>query len=94
MLFIRQPRATSYIKRAHREKKLTKCSADDRCVNLLREYFCWMHGDLFFGRSLSFLIISIITKHKKKLCLESRNYFAFTIQMADGVELLHKYRCA
>ena len=42
-----------------------------------------MHGDpyLFFGRSLSFLILSIITKNKKIMCVGSCNYFAFTIQM-------------
>ena len=39
-LFIRHARATSYIKRAHRAKHLTKCSADGRCVNLVWEYFC------------------------------------------------------
>ena len=81
--FIRHVRATSYIKRAHRAKHLKKCSADGSCVNLVRGYFCWMHGDphLFFGRSLPFLIISIVTKNKKILCMGSCNYFAFTIQM-------------
>ena len=66
-LFIRHARATSCIKRAHRAKHLTKCSADGRCVNLVRKYFCWMHGDphLFFDRSLPFLIISI---KNKKFC--------------------------
>ena len=58
-LLIRHARATSYINRAHRAKHLTKCSADGRCVNLVREYFCLMHGDpnVFFGRSLPFLIL-------------------------------------
>ena len=85
-LFIRQAYATPYIKRAHRAKHLTKCSADGRCVNLVREYFCGMHGNphLFFGRSLPFLIISIITKKKKILCVGSCNYFAFTIQMGSN----------
>ena len=86
MLFIRHVCATSYIKHAHRAKHLTKCSADGRCVNFVREYFCWMHGDphLFFGRSLTFLIISIITKNKRILCIESCNYFTFTIQMGSN----------
>ena len=71
---------------AHRAKHLTKCSADGRCVNLVREYFCWMHGDphLFFGRSLPFLIIFIVTKNKKIMCVGSCNYFAFTIQMGSN----------
>ena len=86
MLFIRHARATSYIKRAYRAKHLTQCSADGRCVNLVRENFCWMHGDphLFFCRSLPFLIISIVTKNKKILCVGSCNYFAFTIQMGSN----------
>ena len=64
-------------------EQLTKCSADGRCVNLVREYFCWMHGDphFFFVRSLPFLILSIIPKNKKILCVGSFNYFAFTIHM-------------
>ena len=40
---------------------------DDLCGNLISEYFCWMLGDphFFFGRSLRFLILSIILKNKK-----------------------------
>ena len=94
-LFIRHARATSYIKRAHRVKTSTKYSADGCCVNLVREYFCWMHGGfhLYFGRSLPFLIISIITKNKTILCVGSCNYFAFTIQMGSNCYII-KYRCA
>ena len=38
------------------------------CGNLICEYFCRMLGDphFFFGRSLPFLILSIILKKKKK----------------------------
>ena len=45
-----------------------------------------MHGDphLFFGRSLPFLILAIITKNKKILCVGSCNYFAFAIQMESN----------
>ena len=39
---------------------------------------------LFFGRSLPFLIISIIIKNKKNLYVGSCNYFAFTIQMGSN----------
>ena len=47
----------------------TKYRADDLCSNLICEYFCWMLGDphFFFGRSLPFVILSIILK-KKKIC--------------------------
>ena len=62
-------------KRAHRVEKLTKYRADDLCVNLVCEYFCWKLGDphFFFGRSLPFLILSIILKNKKNLCVGSFN---------------------
>ena len=45
----------------------TKYRADELYGNLISEYFCWMLGDphFFFGRSLPFLILSIVLK---KLC--------------------------
>ena len=48
----------------------TKYRADDLCGNLICEYFCWMLGapHFFFGRSLPFLILSIILKKTKKVC--------------------------
>ena len=51
----------------------TKYRADDLCVNLLCEYFCWMLGDphFFFGRSFPFLILSVILKDKKNLYVGS-----------------------
>ena len=84
--FIGRARATSYIKRANRAKHLTKRSADGPCVNFVWEYFCWIHGDprFFFDRSLRFLILSIITKHKQILYEGSFNYFAFTIHMGSN----------
>ena len=47
-----------------------KYRADDLCGNLICEYFCWIIRDphFFFGRSLSFLILSIILK-TKKICV-------------------------
>ena len=67
----------------------TKYRADDRCGNLICEYFCWMLGDphFFFGRSLPFLILSIILKNKKNLYVGSFNYFSYTIQI--GSQLIH-----
>ena len=49
------------------------------CENILVGYTGDPH--LFFGRSLPFLIISIITKNKTILCVGSCNYCAFTVHM-------------
>ena len=64
----------------------TKCRADDLCGNLICEYFCWMLGDphFFFGRSLPFLILSIILENKKNLYVGSFNYFSCTIQIGSN----------
>ena len=44
-------------------RKLSESGADDLCVNLVCEYFCWMLGEPhFLGRSLLFLILFIILK--------------------------------
>ena len=80
-------RATSYVRRtscissARTESKLN----DDLCGNLICEYFCWMLGDphFFFGRSLPFLILSIILKNKENLYVGSFNYFSYTIQIGS-----------
>ena len=44
-----------------------------------------MLGDplFFFGRSLPFLILHIILKNKKNLCVGSFNYFSYTIQIGS-----------
>ena len=66
---IHWPRACHVIfKRAHQVENSTKYRADDLCVNLVCEYFCWMLGDphFFFGRSLPFLILSIILRKQRK----------------------------
>ena len=64
----------------------TKHGADDLCGNLICEYFCWMLGDpyFFFGRSLPFLIHSIIRKNKKNLYVGSFDYFSYTIQIGSN----------
>ena len=51
----------------------TKHRADDLCVNLVCEFV--------FGRSLSFLILSIILRNKKNLYVGSFNYYSYTIQI-------------
>ena len=55
----------------------TKYRADDLWGNLICKYFCWMLGDpnLFFGRSLPFLIPSIILKNKVESLIISRILF-------------------
>ena len=64
----------------------TKYRADDLCVNLVCEYFCWMLGGphFFFGRSLPFLILSIILRNQKNLYVGSLNYFSYTIQIGSN----------
>ena len=63
-----------------------KYRAGDLCGNLICEYFRWIIGDphFFFGRSLSFLILSIILKNRKNLCVWSFNYFLYTIQIGSN----------
>ena len=73
-------------KRAHRVENLTKYRADDLCVNLVCEYFCWKLGDphFFFGRSLPFLTLYIILKKQKNLCVGSCNYLSYTIKKGSN----------
>ena len=71
----------------------TKYRADDLCGNLICEYFCWMLGDPpFLGRSLPFLILSIILKIKKKSV--RGKFWLFLIYFSNRVELVDEYRCA
>ena len=72
--------------RAHRVENLTKYRADDLCVNLVCEYFCWKLGDphFFFGRSLPFLTLAIILKSPKNLCVGSFNYLSYTTRKGSN----------
>ena len=76
-LFIKHARATSFSSARTESKTQQKHRAGDLGVNLMCQYFCWMPGDpqYFFGRSLPFLILSIILKNKKNLCVGSFNYY-------------------
>ena len=67
----------------HQVEDSTKYRADDLCVNLVCEYFCWMLGDAYFfcGRSLPFVIKNTILKNKKNLYVGSFNYFSYTIRI-------------
>ena len=74
-------------KSVHRVKNSTKYRADDLCTNFVCDYFCWILDDpthFFFGRSLPFLILSIILKNKKNLYVGSFNYFSYTIQIGSN----------
>ena len=70
-LFIKPRMCHVIFKRTHWVENSTKPRADDLGVNLVCQYFCWMLGEphFFFGRSLPFLILSIILKNKKNLCV-------------------------
>ena len=77
-----------YFKRVHQVKTQQNIyRTDDPCVNLVYEYFCGMLGDphFFFGRSLPFLILSIILENKKNLYVGSFNYFSYTIQIRSNL---------
>ena len=73
-------------KRAHRVENSTKYRAQDICVRLVCEYFCWMlvYPHFVFGRSLPFLILSIILKNEKNLYLGSFNLLSYTIQIGSN----------
>ena len=75
-----------YFNRTHRVETQQNIELDDLCGNLICEYFCWMLGDphFFGGRSLPFLILSIILKNKKNLFVGSFNYFSYTIQIGSN----------
>ena len=79
-------RAHCYRASLVRTRNSTKYRADDLCGNLICEYFCWMLGDphFLFGRSLPFLILSIILKNKKNVYVGSFYYFSYTIQRGSN----------
>ena len=64
----------------------TKHRADDLCGNLICEYFCWMLSDphFFLGRSLPFLILSILLKNKKLCAWEVLIISHNTIQIGSN----------
>ena len=63
-----------------------KYRAGDLCGKLICEYFCWIIVDphFFFGRSLSFVILTIILKNKTNLCVGSFIIFLYTIQIGSN----------
>ena len=81
-------RVPRHVFQAHApSRNSTKYRTDDLCGNLICQYFCWMLGDpqfFFFGRSLPFLILSIVLKNKKKSVRGKFNYFSYTIQTGSN----------
>ena len=64
----------------------TRYRADDLCVNLVCEYFCWMLGDphFFFRQITSFSDSFRYTNKQKNLYVGSFNYLSYTIQIASN----------
>ena len=63
------------------------------CANIF--VGCWVTPYFFFGRSLPFLILSIILKNEKNLYVGSFNVFSYhLIYYSNRFELVHGYRCA
>ena len=86
-LFIRYALSRHVFQARAPSRNSTKHRADDLCVNLVCEYFCWMLGDLhfFFGRSLPFLILSVILKNKKICTWKDLIISHFTIHIRSNL---------
>ena len=89
-LYTRHARATSSFQARAPSRNSTKYRANDLCVNLVCEYFCWVLGapppPLFFSRSLPFLMFSIILKNKK---IYTWQVLIFLIQFSNRAEFVH-----
>ena len=88
-LFIRHALPRHVFQARTPSRNSTKYRADDPCVNLLCEHFCWMLGDphFFFGRSLPFLILSVILKNKKISTWEVLIISHYTIHITSNLYL-------
>ena len=92
-LFIKHARATSF-------SSARTDSKSQQNIELMTLALTWCANifvgcsvnPTFFGRSLPFLILFIILKNKKNLCVGSFNYFSW--YYSNRVELVHGYRCA
>ena len=76
-LFTRHARATSSFQARAPSRNSTKSRANDLCVNLVCEYFCWVLGapppPLFFQQITSFSDVFRYTKKQKNLYVASFN---------------------
>ena len=71
----------------NRAQNSTKYRADDLCVNLVCECFCWMIGDphsTFFRQISSFSDSFHCTKKQKNLYVGSFNYFSYTVHIGSN----------
>ena len=74
-----------YFKRAHRVETQQNIELMTFAVTLSANIFVGCSvTPTFFGRSLPFLILSIILKNKKNLYVGSFNYFSYTIQIGSN----------
>ena len=82
----RVPRHDMYFKRGHRVETQQNIELMTFAVTWSANIFvgCSVTPTFFFGRSLPFLILSIILKNKKNLCVGSFNYFSYTIQIGSN----------
>ena len=75
-----------FFKRAHRVETQQNIELMTFAVTWSANIFvgCSVTPHFFFGRSLPFMILSIILKNKKNLYLGSVNYFSYTIQIGSN----------
>ena len=75
-----------YFKRAHRVETQQNIELMTFAVIWSANIFvgCSVTPTFFFGRSLPFLILSIILKNNKNLCVGSFNYFSYTIPIGSN----------
>ena len=75
-----------YFKHAHRVETQQNIELMTFAVTWSANIFvgCSVTPTFFFGRSLSFLILSMILKNKKNLYVGSFNYFSYTIQIGSN----------
>ena len=89
-LFIRHSQPRHVFEARAPSRNSTKYRADDLCVNLVAIIFieCPVTPHFFIGRSLAFLILTVILRNKNNLFLGSFNYFSYTIpQMASNWDM-------
>ena len=93
-LFVRHARATSFSSVRTESKSQQNIELMTFALTWCANIFvgCSVTPTFFFGRSLPFLILSIILKNEKNLYVGRFNFFL--IYYSNRVELVHGYRCA
>ena len=82
-LFIRHARAASFSSACTKSKTQQNIELMTFALTWCANIFvgCSVTPTFFFGRSLPFVILSIILKNKKNLYVGSFNYFSYTIHI-------------